>query len=67
MRYTAADDLNAKLESEVAELTSSSDPSAEKLETITIKPKKKDITVKLVALVWVPHVQVPGGRPEPAW
>jgi len=60
-------DLNAQLESEVAELTSSSDPSAEKLETITIKPKKKDITVKLVALVWAPHIQVPGGHPEPAW
>ena len=60
-------DLNAQLEAEVAELTSSSDPAAEKLETVTIKPKKKDITVKLVALVWAPHVQASSGRSEPAW
>jgi hypothetical protein len=60
-------DLNAQLESEIAQWTSSSDPATEKLETISIKPKKKDISVKLFGLVWAPYVQAAGKPPEAAW
>jgi len=60
-------ELNAQLESEIAQLTATSDPATEKFETLALKPKKKDISVKLVALVWTPHLVKPGGRPEPAW
>ena len=60
-------DLEAQLENEIAQLTAGSDALTEKLETISIKPKKKDINVKLVALVWAPHVQEGGKPPEPAW
>jgi hypothetical protein len=49
-------ELNAELESEIAQLTSASDPATEKLESISIKPKKKDITIKMVALVWTPQL-----------
>ena len=55
------------LESEVGELTSTSDPAAEKLETVSIKPKKKDISIKLVGLVWAPYLQAAGKPLEPAW
>jgi hypothetical protein len=60
-------ELNAQLESEVRELTSRSDPTSEKLETLSIKPKKKDINIKLVGLVWAPYLQTPGKPLEPAW
>ena len=60
-------DLNTQLESEIAQMTASSDAASEKLETIDLKPKKKDISTKLVALVWAPHHAKAGGRPEPAW
>jgi hypothetical protein len=60
-------DLESQLESEIAQLTSASDSSTEKLETVSIKPKKKDINVKLLALVWAPHVHEAGKNPEPAW
>jgi hypothetical protein len=60
-------DLNGQLESEVAQVTTSSDPSTEKLESISIKPKKKDISVKLLSLAWAPHLQRGSRGPEPAW
>ncbi len=60
-------ELQAALESEITELTEKSDPSTEPLNSISIKPKKKDITTKLVCLVWVPHLVTDGNPPEPAW
>jgi hypothetical protein len=60
-------DLNAQVESEVNQLVSASDPATEKLETISIKPKKKDISVKLVGLAWAPYLQEAGQDAEPAW
>lgn len=45
-------DLEAQIESEVAALQSAGDASTEELETITIRPKKTNIQVKLVALGW---------------
>jgi len=60
-------ELNTQVESEVNQLVSASDPATEKLETISIKPKKKDINVKLVGLAWVPYLQEAGKDAEPAW
>jgi len=60
-------ELNTQLEAETAQLTATSDPATEKLETIAIKPKKKDIQVKLLGLVWVPHLKEPHKPLEPAW
>jgi hypothetical protein len=48
-------DLQAQFDEEVNALTSKIDPSTEALETVVIKPKKTDISVQLVALVWMPH------------
>jgi hypothetical protein len=47
-------ELNAQLESEINQLTSTSDPTNEQLETVSIKPKKKDINIRLIALAWLP-------------
>lgn len=47
--------LQDTFKEESEELKARTDPATETLETIEIKPKKKDIVVKLVALVWVPE------------
>jgi hypothetical protein len=49
------EDLDAELQSELAASAASSDPATEKLATLTLRPKKTDITVCKVALVWLPY------------
>jgi len=46
--------LNAELETEVARLESELDPAAIAIETASVKPRKADIAVDDMALVWVP-------------
>jgi len=48
-------DLDAELQSEIAAATASADPATQKLETLTLRPKKTDITVRKLALVWLPY------------
>ncbi len=45
-------ELNAQLESEIAALDTKVDPSTEVFETVTLRPKKTGITLRLVALGW---------------
>ena len=47
-------DLDAQLQSELAAEQAAADPATEKLETVSLRPKKSDITVRRVALVWIP-------------
>ncbi len=47
-------DLDAELQAELAASAAASDPATEKLERVSLRPKKTDITVRRVALVWVP-------------
>ena len=60
-------DLNSELEAQVAGLQSSADPLKEELETITIKPKKANISVQLCALVWAPYWRDAQGTLTSAW
>jgi hypothetical protein len=60
-------DLSAAFEAESEELANRIDPMTEVLQTITIKPKKVDITIQLVALTWAPYWQDASGQLEPAW
>jgi hypothetical protein len=48
------DALQNEFDIETQELKVRTDASTETLESVEIKPKKKDITVKLVGLAWVP-------------
>ncbi len=59
--------VNAEFEAKVAELQSAGDPTAEPLETLSIKPKKADIAVQLVALAWTPHWRDAQGTSTPAY
>ena len=60
-------DLEAQFKSECDSLAASTDPLNEKLETISIKPTKANIAVKLVALVWTPHWRDESGSLTAAW
>ncbi len=60
-------DLEAQFKSESDALAAATDPLHEKLDTISIKPTKANIAVKLVALTWTPHWQNARGNLTPAW
>lgn len=60
-------DLEAQLAAEAAEIAAAINPATEPLETITIKPKKSNVTVRLVALCWAPHWRDAAGKLAPAF
>ncbi len=60
-------DLDAEAATESAVLQASVDPLSEVLETVSVKPKKTNISVQLVALVWSPHWCDDRGSSTPAW
>lgn len=60
-------DLEAQFKSESEALAAANDPLTEKLETISIKPTKTNIAVKLVTLAWTPYWRDQKGVLTPAW
>ena len=60
-------DLEGELQAEIDAAASVADPATEKLEPITLRPKKSDIAVRLTALVWLPHWKDETGTLTPAW
>jgi hypothetical protein len=60
-------DLEAQFKAETDALEARTDPQTEPLETVSLQPKKTNVAVKLVALVWTPHWQAPDGSVTPAW
>jgi hypothetical protein len=51
------DALQAQFDEEVQNLSRVLDPSAEPLETVTLKPKKTNVSVRSVVLAWTPYWQ----------
>jgi hypothetical protein len=45
-------DLDGQLQEELSAAQAATDPASEKLETLTLRPKKSDVTVKKLMLVW---------------
>jgi hypothetical protein len=60
-------DLEAQFKAEAEALVAATDPLTEKLERLSLKPAKSNITIKLVALAWAPHWQDEQGIQVPAW
>ncbi|MEP6569215.1 MAG: DUF87 domain-containing protein [Acidobacteriota bacterium] len=60
-------DLDAQFKTETEALEKSLDPQTEKLETISLKPKKANISVKLLTLAWTPYWHDAQGKAVPAW
>jgi len=60
-------DLEAEFNAEMAELEGKGDALTERLESVTFRPKKTNISVQLCALAWAPHWQDAQGKAIPAW
>ena len=60
-------DLNAEFEAEALQMQTGSDPGGEKLEVVSIKPKKTNISVELSALAWAPFFKDSAGTTKAAW
>lgn len=60
-------DLEAEFNAETEALAERIDPATEILDTVTIKPKKADIAVALVALAWAPYWVDEVGVATPGW
>ena len=60
-------ELEALFQTESEALAAAIDPLSERLETMTIRPTKTNIAVKLVALAWAPHWRDKNGRLTTAW
>ena len=63
---TQLQDLEAQFKTDTNAVAMKIDPLTETLETISIKPNKSNISVKLLALVWAPHWQDEHGNLTPA-
>ena len=59
--------LEAEFEQDTSQVAGMVDPRAEEFEQVEVKPKKTGITVKLVALVWLPFWKDARQNREPAW
>ena len=60
-------ELEAELQAEAQALEAKTDAQSEPLETISIKPKKTNISVQLVALAWTPFWLDESGDKTAAW
>lgn len=60
-------DLDAEFKAETATLERSFDPQTEQLETVSLKPTKANIAVKLLTLAWAPYWHDSQGKLTPAW
>ena len=60
-------ELDAEFQAETQALQTQSDPMNERLATISIKTKKKDINLRVVALAWTPQWRDERGDLTNAW
>jgi hypothetical protein len=58
--------LEGELQAELDQRAAAADPLTEKLEALSLRPKKSDVSVRFVALAWAPF-RGEGGGAEPAW
>ena len=55
--------LEAQLDEELKALEGSADPLKQTIETVAERPRKSDIEVRLVSLVWIPSWKTGDGIP----
>ncbi|MBN1568491.1 MAG: ATP-binding protein [Acidobacteria bacterium] len=61
------DDLEADFNAEMKALEGSTDPLQQLIETVAQHPKKSDVSVRLVALVWTPYWKTADGKIQAAY
>jgi hypothetical protein len=59
--------MEAELQTETQALEAKIDAQTEQLETLSIKPKKTNISVQLVTLAWAPFWRDESGGTTAAW
>jgi hypothetical protein len=60
-------DLETQQQAEIDALQSNIDPSTETFEKVLVRPRKADITVDSLGLVWMPYWQDDTGSLQEAW
>jgi hypothetical protein len=60
-------ELQDELAHEIERVKTNIDPQSEKLESYLLRPKKTDVSVSLLALIWVPYWQDDKGGIQAAW
>lgn len=60
-------DLETQLQADTAALETKMDPQSEALEKILVRPRKSDITVDALGLVWMPYWKDASGALTGAW
>ncbi|MFA5077965.1 MAG: DUF87 domain-containing protein [Dehalococcoidia bacterium] len=66
-RQQALDQLEQEFKAEMDELSARIDPASEELQKISLRPAKKDISVKLVGLAWLPYWRAQDGTISAGW
>lgn len=59
-------DLDTQFKADVETVAARTDPATDVFQTVTVRPKKTGINVKLVALAWAPRWETGSGS-TPAW
>jgi hypothetical protein len=59
-------EIEAELQAEIQDVTAANDPERLAIETTSVRPRKSDVTVEGVSLVWVPYWVGGGGSARPA-
>jgi len=59
--------LEAQLQSEADAIAAGPNPLTSELETVSLKPKKTNISVRAVLLAWAPHAVDGAGNKQPLW
>jgi hypothetical protein len=60
-------DMEQRLKSDTDAVAAAADSMSEPLDALSIRASKPNITVTLVALVWVPQWRGADGALQPAW
>jgi hypothetical protein len=61
------DDMEMRLQEDIAALESGFDATREELEEVRIYPKRTGMTMHVFGLVWMPYRKTAGGRLSPDW
>jgi len=61
------DELETQLQEEIDTLTDKTDPATEDLEKILMRPRKSDITLDALGVLWMPYWKDAAGNMSPTW
>ncbi len=60
-------EMESELNQEISLIEEQTDPMQQTLESVALRPKKTDISIRLTALLWLPYWQTLDGKKEPSY